>query len=86
MKKLFGALRGMYIAIMFAFLYSPVVLMIVLSFNESRSSYQWGGFSLVKYEALFNNDTIMEALVTTLILGVVSAALATVIGSFACVG
>ncbi|MBQ8495576.1 MAG: ABC transporter permease [Clostridia bacterium] len=86
MKKLFGALRGVYIAIMFAFLYSPVVLMIVLSFNESRSSYQWGGFSLVKYEALFNNDTIMEALVTTLILGVVSAALATVIGTFACVG
>lgn len=86
MKKLFSALRGVYIAIMFAFLYSPVVLMIVLSFNESRSSYQWGGFSLVKYEALFNNDTIMEALVTTLILGVISAALATVIGTFACVG
>ncbi len=86
MKKLFSALRGTYIAIIFALLYMPVVLMIVLSFNKSKSAYEWGGFSFDKYTALFNNETIMNALVTTLILGVVSAAIATILGTLACVG
>lgn len=86
MKKLFSALRGTYIAIIFAMLYMPVMLMIVLSFNKSTSAYEWGGFSLSKYSALFSNETIMDALVTTLILGVVSAAIATLLGTLACIG
>ena len=86
MKKLSSVLQRVYIGIMFAFLYAPVVLMIVLSFNGSKSSYEWGGFSTVKYEALFNNATIMEALVTTVLLAFASAAIATVLGTVASVG
>ena len=86
MKKLFSALRGTYIAIIFALLYTPVVLMIVLSFNKSKSAYHWSGFSFDKYTALFNNETIMNALLTTLILGLVSAAIATILGTVACIG
>ena len=86
MKKLFSAIRGTYIAIIFALLYTPVVLMIVLSFNKSKSAYEWGGFSFDKYSALFGNETIMNALVTTLLLGLASAALATILGTLACVG
>jgi spermidine/putrescine transport system permease protein len=86
MKKLFSALRGTYIAIIFALLYTPVVLMIVLSFNKSKSAYHWGGFSFDKYTALFNNETIMNALVTTVVLGLVSAAIATILGTVACIG
>lgn len=86
MKKLSSILQKIYIGIIFAVLYSPVVLMIVLSFNGSRSSYKWGGFSTVKYEALFNNSSIMEALVTTVMLALASAAIATVLGTLACVG
>jgi spermidine/putrescine transport system permease protein len=86
MKKVASFLRKFYIGIIFTLLYTPVVLMIVLSFNASRSSYKWGGFSLTKYRALFNNDVIMEALGTTLIIGLASAALATLIGTLACVG
>ena len=85
MKKLPAALRGIYIGLVFVLLYAPVVLMIVLSFNESKSSYEWGGFSFAKYEALFGNDTIMEALLTTALLGLASAAIATVIGTLACI-
>ncbi len=86
MKKLFATLRGVYISLIFAILYLPVAVMIVLSFNESKSYYKWEGFSFAKYEALFNNKTIMDALGTTLILGLVSAALATLIGTLGCMG
>ncbi len=86
MKKLGSVLRGLYIALIFVFLYAPVALMIVLSFNENRSAYDWGGFSFVKYEALFNNDTIMEAMGTTLMLGLAAAAIATLIGILVCIG
>ncbi|MBE6763579.1 MAG: ABC transporter permease [Ruminococcaceae bacterium] len=86
MKKLGSVLRGLYIALIFVFLYAPVALMIVLSFNETRSAYHWEGFSFWKYEALFNNDTIMEALVSTVVLGLCAAAIATVIGILVCIG
>ena len=86
MKKITSVLQKVYIGLIFAFLYVPVVLMIVLSFNGSRSSYEWGGFSTVKYEALFSNATIMEALVTTVILAFAAAAIATVLGTLASVG
>ena len=77
MKKISSVLQKVYIGIIFAFLYTPVVLMIVLSFNGSRSSYEWGGFSTVKYEALFSNARIMDALVTTVVLAFAAAAIAT---------
>ncbi len=86
MKKISSVLQKIYIGIIFAFLYTPVVLMIVLSFNGSRSSYEWGGFSTVKYEALFSNARIMDALVTTVVLAFAAAAIATIIGTLASVG
>lgn len=86
MRKLFAALRGVYISLIFAMLYLPVAVMIVLSFNESKSYYKWDGFSFAKYEALFGNKTITDALGTTIILGLISAALATVIGTLGCMG
>lgn len=86
MRKLFAALRGVYISLIFAILYLPVAVMIVLSFNESKSYYKWDGFSFAKYEALFGNRTIMDALGTTIVLGLASAALATVIGTLGCIG
>lgn len=86
MKKVFSALRGTYIAFVLAVLYLPVAVMIWNSFNKNNSYYNWGGFSLHKYEALFNNRIIMEALGTTVLLGLLSAVIATIIGTLACVG
>lgn len=85
MKRLSAFMRGTYIAAIFVLLYLPVMLMITLSFNESNTPYSWGGFSFIKYEKLFSNDRIMDALGNTLLLGVVSAAVATVVGTLACV-
>lgn len=86
MKKASPIFRTVYIALIFVLLYFPVALMIGLSFNNANSSYEWGGFSFRKYIALFENEAIMEALMTTLVLGVVAAALATLLGTLACVG
>lgn len=85
-KKVFSSLRAAYIGIILMLLYLPVAVMIWNSFNKNNSYYNWGGFSLHKYEALFNNRIIMEALGTTLILGLVAAVIATIIGTLACIG
>lgn len=72
-----------YIALMFIFLYAPIVVLIVLSFNKSKSRAKWGGFTLKWYKELFANQQIMNALYTTLVLALVSALIATIIGTAA---
>ncbi len=70
-----------YIGMILLFLYAPIIILIVLSFNQSKSRAKWGGFTLKWYTQLFQNDDIMRALYTTLILAFVSALIATVIGT-----
>jgi spermidine/putrescine transport system permease protein len=72
-----------YIALMFIFLYAPIAVLIVLSFNKSKSRAKWGGFTLNWYKELFANQQIMNALYTTLVLALVSALIATIIGTAA---
>ena len=86
MKKLISACKGAYSAIIFLFLYLPIVVLIVLSFNESSSRAVWGGFSLKWYTALLENSSIRDALVNTLFNAAASAALATVVGTAAAIG
>ena len=69
-----------YIGLIVLFLYAPILVLIVLSFNQSRSRVTWGGFTLDWYGRLFSNQQIMDALVTTLVLAFFSALIATVIG------
>ena len=67
------------------FLYAPIVLLIVYSFNAGRSVNVWSGFSTRWYASLFQNEQLMDALWTTLRIGVVSASLATILGVLAAV-
>ena len=82
MKKLFSRL---YIAIIFLFLYAPIGTLIVLSFNGSKTRAKWGGFTTKWYVSLFENEVILEALKNTLLLALLSALIATIIGTAACV-
>lgn len=86
MKKVFSFLSNSYTAIIFFLFYSPIFLMIAISFNQSKSAYQWTGFSFDKYIALFNNDTIMNAFRNTIFLGLAAAVVATILGTVACLG
>ncbi len=63
MKKIFSLYaRRIYITLIMIFLYAPIVTLIVLSFNASRSRAKWGGFTLDWYKALFQNEAILQAL------------------------
>ena len=65
------------------FLYAPILTLIVLSFNESKSRAKWEGFSLHWYQSLFQDSNMMEVLYTTLLIAFLSALIATVIGTCA---
>ena len=78
-------LQKIYLALIFILLYSPIVTLIVLSFNQSKTRAKWGGFTLKWYKELLKNEQIMSAFYTTLIIAFVSAAIATVIGTAAAI-
>ena len=86
MVRVKNALKKCYLVFILLFLYAPIFVLIVLSFNSSRSRVTWGGFTLEWYGKLFSSRRILEALETTLILGFVSAAIATIIGTLGAVG
>ena len=78
-------LQKIYLALIFILLYAPIVTLIVLSFNQSKTRAKWGGFKLKWYKELLKNEQIMSAFYTTLIIAFVSAAIATVIGTAAAI-
>ncbi|TJX00806.1 MAG: ABC transporter permease subunit, partial [Mesorhizobium sp.] len=67
----------------FAFLYLPIVLLVVFSFNESKLVTVWGGFSTKWYVSLFHNQGLMDATWVTARVAVISATVATVLGTLA---
>lgn len=75
-----------YMGLVFLFLYIPIVVLIVFSFNESKTRGQWTGFSLKWYVELFNDRTILSALYNTLFVAVITTIISTIIGTFAAVG
>ena len=78
-------LEKIYLALIFILLYAPILTLIVLSFNNSKTRAKWGGFTLKWYSRLFQNEQIMNALYTTLIISLLAAVIATVIGTAAAI-
>ena len=68
------------------FLYAPIFLLIVFSFNAGNSNIVWKGFSLEWYGKLFHNRLIMQSVYTTLLVSVLATVIATVAGTFAAIG
>ena len=75
-----------YLALIFLFLYLPILVLIVLSFNDSKTRVQWGGFTLKWYQNLFSSGPIMEAFFTTLLISLASAVISTLLGMLAALG
>ena len=76
----------MYLTLVLIFLYAPIATLMILSFNQSKSRSRWGGFTLEWYTGLFENEEIMAAFRTTIILAFLSALIATILGTAACTG
>jgi spermidine/putrescine transport system permease protein len=77
---------NVYMGLMIVLMYVPILLVIIYSFNESKISSVWAGFSLKWYEELFRDRSMLEAAINSLILATVSSFLAAVIGTLAAVG
>lgn len=75
-----------FMGLIFLFLYAPILLMIVFSFNAGNSNVVWQGFSLRWYEQLFHDRAIIQSVYTTLLVSVLATAIATAAGTFAAVG
>ena len=80
-----NSLRRLYILLIFIFLYAPIVTLMIYSFNASKTRAKWGGFTFKWYGALFQNEDIIQALITTLLIAIISSVVATFIGTIACI-
>lgn len=67
----------------FAFLYIPIIILVIYSFNESKLVTVWGGFSLKWYREMWSNDSLMNAAWVTARVGLMSATIGTVLGTLA---
>ena len=70
-----------YLGLIYALLYLPIIVLVVMSFNKSKIGYNWGGFSLKWYESLFNNQAMLDAFWHSIVLGLVAATVSTLIGT-----
>ncbi len=75
--------QRIYIGLIFIFLYAPIITLIVLSFNASKTRAKWGGFTLKWYRTLFENEAIIQSLINTLVIAFLAALISTIIGTIA---
>ncbi|MBE5758431.1 MAG: ABC transporter permease [Clostridiales bacterium] len=83
MKKF---IKNSYISLLLLFLYIPILMLMVFSFNEGKTMSKWTGFSLKWYVQLFNDPNIADALTNTLSIAFLSAIISTIIGTLAAIG
>ena len=74
-------LPGGYLFLVYALLYLPILVLVAYSFNDSRTAYRWGGWSLRWYEALFSNHAMVQAMWNSLWLALAAATVSTLIGA-----
>lgn len=79
-------LKRFYLTLIFIFLYAPIAVLIVYSFNESKSRGYWGGFTFKWYAELFRDRDIIKALYYTFLVALLSSIISTVIGTFSAIG
>lgn len=83
MKK--AAVR-IYMGLIFLFLYAPIIVLIIFSFNKSKSRGQWAGFTLDWYAELFHDRMIREALYYTVTIAILATIISTIVGTIAAIG
>jgi len=85
-KKRNSTFNRVFTALVFLFLYAPIILLIIFSFNEGNSNTVWSGFSLNWYRELFRDRLIMRSVYTTLLVSLLATVIATFAGTFAAIG
>ena len=80
------AFRGLYLGLVLLFLYAPIAVLLVYSFNASETRAIWGGLSLRWYKELFQNESILDALYVTLSVAAFATVVSTALGTIAAIG
>ncbi|QGU94361.1 extracellular solute-binding protein [Clostridium bovifaecis] len=87
MKNSKGAIfKSIYAFLIYMFLYIPIMVLIVFSFNESKLNVVWTGFTFKWYESLMHNAGILDAVKNSFIIAIISTIIATIIGTLAAIG
>lgn len=79
-------IEKLYTFLIFLFLYAPIIILIVFSFNDSKARGMWAGFTFKWYIELFKDAEILKALYNTILVAVLSTIISTIIGTFAAIG
>lgn len=86
MKKKTGLFSKIYLWIVLAFFYLPIVYVVFFSFNRSKSLTRFTGFSTRWYESMFRNRSIMEAIWYTVLIAVIATIISTIVGTITAIG
>ena len=73
--------KALLVGFVFLYLYAPIAVLVVNSFNQSKYGHKWSGFSWVWYEKLLSNETLLTAFTNSLTIAVLSATAASVVGT-----
>lgn len=84
-NKLENFIKKSYLFIIFLFLYTPIITLMIFSFNESKTMGKWTGFTLKWYKELFSNDRLMSALYYTILIAVLASVIATIVGTISAI-
>lgn len=85
-SKLESFIKKFYLVIIFLFLYTPIITLMVFSFNSSKTMGRWTGFTFKWYKELFNNERLMSALYYTLVIAIIASIIATIVGTISAIG
>lgn len=84
-KKIENFIKRFYLFIIFLFLYTPIITLMVFSFNNSKTMGKWTGFTLKWYQQLFNNHRLMSALYYTVIIALLASIISTIVGTISAI-
>lgn len=84
-SRLENFIKRFYLLIIFLFLYTPIITLMIFSFNNSKTMGKWSGFTLKWYKELLNNDRLMSALYYTILIAILASVIATIIGTISAI-
>ena len=86
MKKFKGLPSKLWLVLLMAFMYLPIIYVVIFSFNDSRSLTHFTGFSLEWYEKMLDNSTMMESIYYTVVIAVIATIVSTIVGTITAIG
>ena len=85
-KRMGRRIGNLYALLIFAFIYLPIVVMVVFSFNDQRNNYYWNGFTLEWYKVLFTESDLLQYLINSLIVAIVATLISIIVGVLGAMG